>query len=211
MSRLENAPSKIGLSRLMAARMDQYCESYGRKPWSRKRRHVMKVHQEAPVDGTRLPSSKNIALISSMPKPNQNGAPTTMDPTGPLLDPLANVVLARMQAQRSRPSDGGPRGNSVTRVDPFAYRDYGFSIHPEQGDLIYLLCRAIRATRVAEFATSIGMSTIYFAAAVRDNGGGYVIGSEIVPEKAEIARRNLAEAGLADVVEIRVGDARSWC
>jgi predicted O-methyltransferase YrrM len=131
-----------------------------------------------------------------------------MDPTGPLLDPLANVVLARMQAQRSRPSDGGPRGNSVTRVDPFAYREYGFSIHPEQGDLIYLLCRAIRATRVAEFATSIGMSTIYFAAAVRDNGGGSVIGSEIVPEKAEIARRNLAEAGLADVVEIRVGDAR---
>jgi predicted O-methyltransferase YrrM len=52
---------------------------------------------------------------------------------------------------------------------------------PAQGDLIYLLCqllcRALGATRVAEFATSVGMSTLYFAAAIRDNGGGAVIGS----------------------------------
>jgi predicted O-methyltransferase YrrM len=52
------------------------------------------------------------------------------------------------------------------------------------------------------------MSTLYFAAAVRDNGGGTVIGSEIVPEKIVIARRNLTEAGLADLVDIRQGDAR---
>jgi predicted O-methyltransferase YrrM len=52
------------------------------------------------------------------------------------------------------------------------------------------------------------MSTIYIAAAVRDNGGGTVIGSEIVPEKAAIARSNLVAARLADVVEIREGDAR---
>jgi len=74
---------------------------------------------------------------------------------------------------------------------------------PEQGHLIYLLCRGLRAKRVAEFATSIGMSTLYFAAAVRDNGGGTVIGSELVPAKIEAARRNLAEAGLADYAEIR--------
>jgi predicted O-methyltransferase YrrM len=64
------------------------------------------------------------------------------------------------------------------------------------------------ATRVVEFATSIGVSTIYFAAAVRDNGGGTVIGSEIVPEKAATARRNLADAGLEEVVDLRIGDAR---
>jgi predicted O-methyltransferase YrrM len=61
---------------------------------------------------------------------------------------------------------------------------------------------------VVEFATSVGMSTLYFAAAVRDNGGGTVIGSEIVPEKVAAARRNLAEAGLAHLVDIRQGDAR---
>ena len=38
------------------------------------------------------------------------------------------------------------------------------------------------------------MSTLYFAAAIRDNGSGAVIGSE----KVATGRRNLAEAGLAD-------------
>jgi predicted O-methyltransferase YrrM len=129
-------------------------------------------------------------------------------PTGPLLDPRVNAVIARLEAARRRPSDGGPRGNATNPQDPFAYAAYGFSIIPEQGDLIYLLCRAIGAKRVVEFATSVGMSTLYFAAAVRDNGGGLVIGSEIVPEKAATARRNLQDAGLADLVELREGDAR---
>ena len=79
---------------------------------------------------------------------------------------------------------------------------------PEQGDLIYLLCRGLRTRRVTEFATSIGMSTLYFAAAIRDNGGGKVIGSELVPAKVRAARDNLAEAGLAEYAEIREGDAR---
>jgi predicted O-methyltransferase YrrM len=52
------------------------------------------------------------------------------------------------------------------------------------------------------------MSTLYFAAALRDNGGGTVIGSEIVPAKVTAARSNLAEAGLSDFVDIRQGDAR---
>ncbi|HEY0220547.1 MAG TPA: class I SAM-dependent methyltransferase, partial [Afipia sp.] len=54
----------------------------------------------------------------------------------------------------------------------------------------------------------IGMSALYFACAVRDNGGGHVIGSEFVPAKAETARRNLNDAGLAEYVDVRVGDAR---
>jgi len=129
-------------------------------------------------------------------------------PSGPLLDPKVNAVISRLEAARRRPANGGPRGNPDNDQDPKAYADYGFSIHPEQGELIYLLCRAQRATRVAEFASSIGMSTLYFAAAVRDNGGGVVIGSELVPEKVAAARRNLAEAGLAGLVDLRQGDAR---
>lgn len=127
--------------------------------------------------------------------------------TGPIIDPRVNGVIARMQAQRNYPSNGGPRRNPGQR-DPHLYADYGFSIYPEQGDLIYLLCRALGAKRVAEFATSLGFSTLYFAAAIRDNGGGIVVGAELVPQKVEAARRNLADAGLADLVEIRQGDAR---
>ena len=113
-----------------------------------------------------------------------------------------------MQAERRRPASGSPKDNRAASHDPYDYADYGFSIHPEQGDLIYLLCRGMRATRVVEFATSIGMSTLYFAAAMRDNGGGTVIGSELVPAKVVTAKRNLAEAGLAEYAEIRQGDAR---
>lgn len=58
-----------------------------------------------------------------------------------------------------------------------------------------------------EFGTSFGISTIYLAAAIRDNGGGTVIGTEMVPEKVTQARKNIADAGLEDYVEIREGDA----
>lgn len=127
---------------------------------------------------------------------------------GPILDPQVNVVIARLQAARQRPPNSGPHAGRDAGHDPFAYAEYGFSIHPEQGELIYLLCRSQRATRVAEFATSVGMSTLYFAAAMRDNGGGLVIGAELVPKKVATARRNLAEAGLAQFADIREGDAR---
>ncbi|QOZ34834.1 O-methyltransferase [Bradyrhizobium sp. CCBAU 53421] len=130
------------------------------------------------------------------------------EPHSAIADARVAAVIARLQASRSRPADGGRRGNPAMSRDPHDYAEQGFSIDPEQGELIYLLCRGLRAKRVAEFATSVGMSTLYFAAAMRDNGGGTVIGSEIVPAKVQAAKRNLAEAGLADYAEIREGDAR---
>src|SRR5271168_3490272 len=100
----------------------------------------------------------------------------------PIRDARVHSVIERLQAERRRPADGGPLANPAVSRDPHDYAEYGFSIVPEQGALIYLLCRGMRATRVVEFATSIGMSTLYFAAAMRDNahdnGGGTVIGSE---------------------------------
>lgn len=124
----------------------------------------------------------------------------------PLQDHKVEAVIERVWQSQRYPADGGPR--SSRSPDPADYADYGFSIFPAQGDLIYLLCRALGATRVVEFATSVGMSTLYFAAAVRDNGGGTVIGSELVPAKVVKARRNLADAGLAEYVDIREGDGR---
>ena len=126
---------------------------------------------------------------------------------GPIQNIRVRAVIDRLHATRRYPDDGGPRAHPGR--DPGDYADYGFSIYPEQGELIYLLCRAMRARRVVEFATSVGMSTLYFAAAMRDNGGGLVIGSELVPAKVEIARRNLSDAGLDDYAEIREGDART--
>ncbi len=66
------------------------------------------------------------------------------------------------------------------------------STSPEAGVFTYLLARAIDARRIVEYGTSFGVSTIYLALAVRDNGGGLVYGTELVPAKADAARRNLA-------------------
>ena len=87
-------------------------------------------------------------------------------------------------------------------------KDMYLPLEAEQGGLLYVTARAIGAQRVAEYGTSFGVSTLYLAAAVRDNGGGTVIGTEILPEKAEVARANFAEAGVGDFIDLRVGDAR---
>ncbi|MHC4607911.1 MAG: O-methyltransferase, partial [Planctomycetota bacterium] len=80
-------------------------------------------------------------------------------------------------------------------------------ISREQGQFIYLAARSIGARNIVEFGTSFAISTIYLAAAARDNGGGRVIGTEIEPSKHARAVAHLAEAGLGDVAEIRLGDA----
>jgi predicted O-methyltransferase YrrM len=90
------------------------------------------------------------------------------------------------------------------------YRKYAnnfLSVAPEFGQFLYMCARACKAKRVVEFGTSFGVSTIHLACALRDNGGGRLVGTELESQKADRARGNLAEAGLAEFVEIRVGDA----
>ena len=87
-------------------------------------------------------------------------------------------------------------------------RDAYLSIVPEQGVFLYLVARSIQAKRIVEFGTSFGVSTIYLAAALQDNGGGLVISSEIEERKVIKARENLQEAGLGDLADIRLGDAK---
>lgn len=76
------------------------------------------------------------------------------------------------------------------------------------GRLLYMLARTHPCKTIVEFGTSLAISTIHLAAAIRDNGGGKVVTTELNQEKAQRAAENLREAGLLDLVEIRVGDAR---
>ncbi len=141
-----------------------------------------------------------------MAPPDGLSAASGREPGEVLRDARVSAVITRMLASRSRPA-GGPRTSAGH--DPHAYAGYGFSIHPDQGDLLYLLCRALGARRVVDFASSVGFSTLYLAAAMRDNGGGQVIGAEIVPQKIAAAQANLEAAGLGAFVQIRAGDARA--
>jgi predicted O-methyltransferase YrrM len=77
-----------------------------------------------------------------------------------------------------------------------------------QGQMLYLIARSIDARTIVEFGTSFGVSTLYLAAAVKDNGGeGVVIGTEIDPSKHAKALEHLAEAGLDEHADVRLGDA----
>ncbi|QTT88959.1 O-methyltransferase [Pseudomonas chlororaphis] len=86
-------------------------------------------------------------------------------------------------------------------------KDLWLPVSRETGGLLYMLARSTRARYIVEFGTSFGISTLHLAAAIRDNGGGRLIGSEFEASKVERARQHLLEGGLADLVEIREGDA----
>ncbi|WP_222621972.1 O-methyltransferase [Variovorax sp. PAMC26660] len=86
-------------------------------------------------------------------------------------------------------------------------KDLWLPVSRETGVLLYQLARSMNARNVIEFGTSFGLSTLYMAAALRDNGGGRLIGSEFEPSKIAKAREHLAEGGVSDLVEIREGDA----
>lgn len=107
-------------------------------------------------------------------------------------------ALAEILAEEKRDLRGVYRG----------YVDNFLNVTPEYGRFLYQCARIRKATRIVEFGTSMGISTIHLAAALRDMGGGLLIGTELEPSKAARARTNLGAAGLADLVEIRVGDAR---
>lgn len=87
------------------------------------------------------------------------------------------------------------------------HADHFLAVSPAYGRFLYSIARARNATRIVEFGTSMGISTIYLAAALRDNGGGRLIGSELEATKVARARANLDAAGFGDLAEIREGDA----
>ena len=81
------------------------------------------------------------------------------------------------------------------------------AISRDEGKFLYQITRARKAALVVEFGTSFGVSAIYAASALRDQGFGRFIGTEIEASKVAQARRNLAAAGLDAVAEVRAGDA----
>lgn len=100
------------------------------------------------------------------------------------------------------------RGKTITEmIASDGMSECFIPISPAQGEFLYVTARAQGARNVVEFGTSFGISTIYLAAALKDNGGGRVISTELEPNKVRRAQQNLEEAGVADFAEIREGDA----
>jgi len=79
------------------------------------------------------------------------------------------------------------------------------AVSPAQGKMLHLLARALEVRTILELGTLGGYSTIWLARALAP--GGRLVTLEAEPQYAEVARANIAGAGLADVVELRVGRA----
>lgn len=76
-------------------------------------------------------------------------------------------------------------------------------VGPSEGRMLYLLMKLIGAKKVVEVGTLVGYSAIQMARALP--AGGKLFSVEFEPKHAEVARKNIAAAGLADKVEVRVG------
>jgi predicted O-methyltransferase YrrM len=79
------------------------------------------------------------------------------------------------------------------------------NVAPNQGKLLYVLAVAHGARTILEIGTLAGYSTIWLARALPADGR--LITLEYEPKHAEVARANIARAGLAAQVEVRVGAA----
>jgi predicted O-methyltransferase YrrM len=132
-----------------------------------------------------------------------------------LLERLFEESEASDERLRQMLGDMPPEERARRMGDPAAdYRKFFkrvkelyMAVSPETARLLYMLARANSAKAIVEFGTSFGISTIHLAAALRDNGGGRLVGSELEPQKVEQARANLSAAGLEDLVDVREGDA----
>jgi predicted O-methyltransferase YrrM len=135
-----------------------------------------------------------------------------------LSSPTVSAVLQRMSLAESGndPEAFATAGTATSVSYPIditaaeraeLFKDVYMSVSSDGGRLLYLLARATGARNVVEYGTSFGVSTIHLASAVRDNGGGLVIATELQADKAAAAQRNFVDAGVDDLIDLRVGDA----
>lgn len=135
-----------------------------------------------------------------------------------LADPDLEAFLDALHAQsegqngaiedyfRRRIADGSLSRDGFDAETNAFFADKMVALDRVKARFCYVQCRAIGAKRIVECGTSFGVSTLYLAAAVRDNGGGTVIATEWEARKAKIARENFRTAGLSQYVDLREGD-----
>ncbi|MEV0381312.1 class I SAM-dependent methyltransferase [Nonomuraea sp. NPDC050643] len=140
-----------------------------------------------------------------------------MTNTYTLTDPRVESALSRMftasahddaTAARSYARHPGGFAAMTTEEQAEAAAEVYMPISADGGKLLYGLVRTTRPATVVEFGTSFGISTLYLAAAVRDNGRGHVYTTELSKDKIAAARHTFAETGLDDVITVLEGDAR---
>jgi predicted O-methyltransferase YrrM len=118
-------------------------------------------------------------------------------------------MYSESQSQMSKLREKGGELNRpmTTQERTDAMSEFYIPVTPESGRLLYALVRATRPKTVVEFGMSFGISAVHLAAAVRDNGNGRVVTTELSATKVAAAKETFAETGLTDVITILEGDA----
>ncbi len=132
-----------------------------------------------------------------------------------LNDPVLDRLLPGLHAASLAQDEAIGRYYREERTGPWngmEARDHAFmadkavALDRDKAEFCYMICRAIGARRIVEAGTSFGVSTLYLAAAVRDNGGGTVFAAEYEPAKVKQARANFDAAGLSSFIDLRETD-----
>src|SRR5215469_1915932 len=120
-----------------------------------------------------------------------------------IMDDKATAVL-ELYHQRMREEGERMRSGQMGAGD---WRDKVLlAVGPDSGRLINILARSLKAPNILELGTSYGYSGIWLADAARETGGRLTT-MELQEYKSAYAREMSANAGLADHVDFRVGDA----
>jgi predicted O-methyltransferase YrrM len=133
-------------------------------------------------------------------------ANTLQDPrVASTLDRMYTAAQDQMSLLRDRHGEFNRPMTAQERSEVMS--EFYIPVTPEAGQLLYSLVRATRPETVVEFGMSFGISALHLAAAVRDNGTGQVVTTEISDTKIAAAKQTFAETGLDDVIRILEGDA----
>jgi len=99
-------------------------------------------------------------------------------------------------------TDHSKGGGDLVRLGEFY-----LAVSREEGEFLYIFGKAIRARSIVEFGASFGVSSIYLAAAAKENDDTLTT-TEVHPKKCAVLEETFARAGLSDVVQLLEGDAR---
>ena len=98
-----------------------------------------------------------------------------------------------------------PRDELLIELEQEAEQEHIPIVGPVVGELLYILAKAMDCRAVLELGTATGYSAIYLARGI-SNPGGTLTTIERDEAMAARARENIAKAGFADQVEVRVGE-----
>jgi len=116
------------------------------------------------------------------------------------LDQDVQTILAELDERRERDRE-------AFKTEGFDADKAALAAGPETAGLLNLMIRMTDAQLIVEVGTSMGYTALWLGEAARATGGR-VIGTEFLESKHTIATDYIARARLADVVEVRLGDAK---